>query len=194
MPSVEFFFDFRSPYSYLANSQLDGLSAEVVYRPMDVLGVMEAVGNSPTTVLCAAKGRYARTDLGRWAALYGAPLSPNPRMREFDGRRLLRAALAADELGLARPAIDALFAAMWAGAASLGTAAEIAQVLDAAGLDGAALEPLIDEPRLDAALAAATQRAADAGVFGAPTFVAGAQMFFGNDRLDFLRRHLEIAA
>ena len=60
--SLEYFFDFRSPYSYLAYSQLAGLGAAIVLRPMNVITVMKAVGNSPTTILCAAKGRYARAD------------------------------------------------------------------------------------------------------------------------------------
>src|SRR3990167_8266843 len=57
--TVEFFFDFVSPYSYLAHSQLDSLQADISLRPMHVLSVMKAVGNTPTTVTCAAKGRYA---------------------------------------------------------------------------------------------------------------------------------------
>jgi 2-hydroxychromene-2-carboxylate isomerase len=63
--TVEFFFDFVSPYSYLAYSQLDSLQADISLRPMHVLSVMKAVGNTPTTVTCAAKGRYAGADLAR---------------------------------------------------------------------------------------------------------------------------------
>jgi 2-hydroxychromene-2-carboxylate isomerase len=73
---LEYFFDFRSPYSYLAHSQLTGLGVEIILRPMNVLTVMKSVGNTPTTIECAAKGRYARVDLARWAQRYGMPLQP----------------------------------------------------------------------------------------------------------------------
>ena len=64
---LDLFFDFRSPYSYLAFTQLRQMDVDIALRPMQVLKVMDAVGNVPTTITCAAKGRYARTDLGRWA-------------------------------------------------------------------------------------------------------------------------------
>jgi 2-hydroxychromene-2-carboxylate isomerase len=92
MPAVQFYFDYRSPYSYLAQSQLGDLALEI--HPFDVLDVMKRVNNTPTTITCAAKNRYAGADLGRWAARYGIPFAPNPQMRTLDGRRLLRATLA----------------------------------------------------------------------------------------------------
>jgi 2-hydroxychromene-2-carboxylate isomerase len=61
--ALEFFYDFRSPYSYLAFTQLREMDIGITLRPIMILKVMEAVGNVPTTITCAAKGRYARTDL-----------------------------------------------------------------------------------------------------------------------------------
>lgn len=61
----ELFYDFRSPYSYLAFTQLREMDISLSLRPMRILKVMEAVGNMPTAVTCAAKVRYARADLGR---------------------------------------------------------------------------------------------------------------------------------
>lgn len=193
--TVEFFFDFVSPYSYLAHSQLDGLACEAAVRPMQVLKVMEAVGNQPTTVLSAAKGRYARADLGRWAALYKLPLNP-ARMRTNDSALCARAVLAAARQGKARQATAALFHAFWGEAAPLTTAWEVLAVLDGAGLDIQALEPLMDSPEIAAELDANTAEAARRGVFGAPTIFVGDDMYFGNDRLDFVRARLaqEIAA
>src|SRR4051812_48402038 len=136
MPTVEFFFDFRSPYSYLAQTQFAGL--DTAWRPMDVLEVMKIVGNTPTTIVCEAKGRYARQDLRRWAGRYGVPVQPNPGMREIDGRRLLRAALAADAAGHLPVAGAALYRAMWAEPAPLGSPQEVAAVLAGAGV---ALDP-----------------------------------------------------
>jgi 2-hydroxychromene-2-carboxylate isomerase len=189
---IEFWFDFRSPYSYLAHTQLAGLGAPVALKPMYVLQVMEIVGNTPTTITCEVKGRYARADLGRWAALYGVPLSGHPKMRALDGRRLMRAALAAIEAGHGEAAVKALFEAVWVNGAPLDSAEDVAALLAGAGF---AIEPAaLDAPELDARLDAAAREAAERGVFGAPTFITGGQMFFGNDRLDFLKSHLKAAA
>ena len=189
MSRLEFFFDFGSPYSYLAHSQLSGLGAEVVVRPMAVLKVMEAVGNQPTTLLSAAKGRYARTDLGRWASLYGVPLNA-ANMRTNDGQACARAVLAAGRLGKANEATAALFHAFWGSGAPLANVAQIVAVLAEAGLDAKAIEPLIGSAEVAAELEANTREAAERGVFGAPTIFVGDEMFFGNDRLDFVRARL----
>jgi len=182
-----FFYDFRSPYSYLASTQLSALPGEFEWRPIDVLELMKQVGNVPTTVICKPKQAYARADLGRWAALYGAPLSPNPAMGEVDGPRLLRAALAAERLGQGEAAARRLFAAMWAGDAPLGTTQEVAASLADLGVT----PELIEAPERAAELEANVAAAVAAGVFGAPSFVTeGGLLFFGNDRLDFLRRAL----
>lgn len=188
MSATLFFFDFRSPYSYLAHSQFPGLPGEIVFKPIDVLEVMKRVGNVPTTVICAPKKRYANADLGRWAALYGVPLSPNPGMGQADGRRLLRAVIAAGPR--APEAVARIFPAMWAGDAALATAEDLAALLDGLGVTAAMIESPAAEAALDANVAEAEAR----GVFGAPTFIAGDQMFFGNDRLDFLRQALKAAA
>ena len=91
---IEFFYDFRSPYSYLAYTQLREMDVDIVLRPMQVLKVMEKVGNVPTTITCAAKGRYARIDLARGAKRYGITINPS-NMRDNDGDACSRAVLAA---------------------------------------------------------------------------------------------------
>lgn len=182
-----FFYDFRSPYSYLASTQLEGLPGEFDWRPINVLELMKRVGNVPTTIICKPKQAYARDDLGRWAALYGAPLRPNPGMGAIDGERLLHAALAASSLGQGEAAARRLFQAMWAGDAPLGTAADVVALLGDLGVTQA----LIEAPERAAELEANVAQAVEAGVFGAPSFVTeGGLLFFGNDRLDFLRRAL----
>ena len=182
-----FYFDFRSPYSYLASTQLPGLPGEFAYKPIDVLEVMKRVGNVPTTIICKPKQTYARADLGRWAQLYGAPLSPNPAMSSIEGPRLLHAALAAIKLGHGPAAADRLFRAMWAGDAPLGSSTDVAALLADLGVTA----ELIDAPERAAELEANVALAVEQGVFGAPSFVTeGGLLFFGNDRLDFLRRAL----
>src|SRR5262249_10313572 len=98
---IEFYFDFVSPYSYLATTQFPRLKADtgtaIAYRPFRVLELMKLVGNRPTTIECKNKGAYAGADIQRWAARYRVPFKRNPNMRSFDHDLLRRAALVAIE-------------------------------------------------------------------------------------------------
>jgi len=187
--TVEFFFDFVSPYSYLAYSQLDSLPADISLRPMHVLSVMKAVGNTPTTVTCSAKGRYAAADLARWARRYGVAVK-RPDMRAMNNAACARAVLAAQSSESARQITTALFNACWRDGQTLTTTAEVLGVLAAAGIETASLAGLIDAPETLEQLEKNNQEAAERGVFGAPSFLLGESLFFGNDRLDFVREQL----
>lgn len=194
MAELAFYFDYRSPYAYLAQTQVRQLGASISWRPFEVLQLMNKVGNVPTSFTCKPKNRYIGVDLARWAGLYKVQLRPHPEGGRIDARRLLRATLAAAELGQADAAVAALFSAYWEKGAPLSTAADVAAVLSEAGVDGAGLADRIDAPDLDAALDAATDEAVSRGVFGAPTLFVGDEMFFGNDRLEFVRASLGAAA
>ena len=188
---AEFFFDFRSPYSYLAYSQLADLDAEVVLRPMNVLTVMSAVGNTPTTITCAAKGVYARADLARWSQRYGLPIKPGD-MRAIDAEACLRAVLAAPSAKSAALTTEALFRASWGQGQTLSMRAMIVDVIAEAGVDTEGLAGRIDDQLVVDALAENCREAGARGIFGAPTIMIGDAMFFGNDRLEFVREHLSL--
>jgi 2-hydroxychromene-2-carboxylate isomerase len=114
---IEFYFDFPSPYSYLANTQLPKLAAEhgvsITYRPFRILEAMKIVGNRPTTIESAAKGRYAQADLARWARRYGVPVQRNAAFRSFDFALLGQIALLAVEQGRCGDCVKAIFSAVW---------------------------------------------------------------------------------
>lgn len=185
--TLEFFFDFRSPYAYLANTRLPSLGAKVAYRPFEIRGLMEQVGNVATSIHCKPKNKYLGADLARWVKLYGVPFQRHPDLSTIDARRLLRAALAADEFGQAGPAVTAILRAVWGVPAPLATASEVAALVESAGVNAPGLAARMDDPALDAALDRATADAIGRGVFGAPTMFVGEEMFFGNDRFDFVR-------
>jgi len=192
--TLEFFFDFGSPTTYLAHTQLPRLAREsgarLVYRPMLLGGVFKATGNaSPVTV--PAKGRWMGQDIARWAARYGVPFAFNPHF-PINTLTLMRGAVG---LQMRRPAdfqryVDAVFEVMWVQPRNLGDAAEIAAVVRPLGLDPEDFAALAGDPQVKAALVAHTEEAVARGVFGAPTFFAGGQMHFGQDRLDFVREAL----
>ena len=121
---IELFYDFRSPYSYLAFTQLRQMDVVITLRPMKILKVMEKVGNVPTTITCAAKGRYARVDVGRWAQRYGVPLNPSD-MRANDGDACSRAVLSAEGPEDAAAITLALYRAIWSEGKTLANAADV---------------------------------------------------------------------
>jgi 2-hydroxychromene-2-carboxylate isomerase len=186
---IEFFYDFRSPYSYLAFTQLREMDVEIVLRPMSILKVMEKVGNVPTTITCAAKGRYARVDLSRWALRYGLTLNPS-NMRENDGDACSRAVLAAASPADAAAITLALYRASWGEKKTLATTDDIIAAIAASGVDPTAIAARINAPDVISQLDANTEEAAARGVFGSPTIFVRDAMFFGNDRLDFVREEL----
>jgi 2-hydroxychromene-2-carboxylate isomerase len=187
---IEFHFDFVSPYSYLANTQLPVLArthgAEIVYKPFRVLELMKLVGNRPTTIECKNKRRYAGADLGRWANRYGVGVRQNPHMQKVDTAQLLRGALIAADDGQAAPYVSAVFGELWDGDRDLGQTTEVIAALNRAGLNGVKILERAASPEVITRLDQATAAAAERGVFGSPSFFVGEEHFFGNDRLDFV--------
>lgn len=187
---IEFFYDFRSPYSYLAFTQLLDMDVDISLRPMQILKVMEKVGNVPTTITCAAKGRYARMDLARWAQRYGIALNPSD-MRKTDGDACSRAVLAAASSAEANAITLAIYRACWSEGKTLENSDDVLAAIRAAGIDTAGIAARLDTDEVVARLEANTDEAAERGVFGSPTVFVGDVLFFGNDRLDFVREELE---
>ncbi len=187
---VEFFFDVGSPASYLAWTQLPTLNAEVALRPMLLGAVFKATGNaSPVSI--PAKGRWMLGDLQLWAKRYGVPLTFNPHF-PINTLTLMRGAVAMQtrQPGDFERYLRLIFEAMWAVPRNLGDAEVLGTLLAEGGFDPAAFHALVSEPDVKAALIAGTDEAVARGVFGAPSFFVGERLFFGQDRLDFVREAL----
>ena len=196
--TIELYFDFPSPYSYLAHTQLPKIAAEhgatIVYHPFRILELMTMVGNRPTTIECKNKGKYAGADLQRWTKRYNVEFARNPYSRSFDFAALDRGALVAIEDGRGAEYVTTVFAAIWSRQADLSQRSVLIDILEKAGFDAAALVERANAEAIIARLDAETKAAAERGVFGAPTLFVGNQMFFGNDRLDFVAEALRSAA
>ena len=192
---VECFFDVGSPASYLAWTQLPELctaaGAELRWRPMLLGAVFQATGNSSPAAV-PARGRYMNRDLVRCAQRFGVPFALNPHFPIIT-LRLMRVLTG---LQLREPqrldgAMAAVYGAIWVRALNMNDPAVVMQVFAEAGFDPNALAALTDDPAVKAALKATTDEAVQRGVFGAPTLFVGDEMFFGQDRLDFVREALE---
>ena len=191
--AIEFFFDYGSPYSYLANAVLPDLArrhgAELVYRPMLLGGVFKATGNaSPMTV--ELKSKWSAFDLPMWAKHYGVTFNPNPFF-PVNTLALMRGAAAAQIDGVFERYHPAIYKAMWVDGINLNDMGEVAKVLSAAGLDAAKIGNRIQDQDVKDRLKATTDEAVARGVFGAPTSFVGDMMFFGNDRLPFVEMALK---
>lgn len=192
--SVDFYFDFGSPAAYLAWTQLPKICADngatLNYKPMLLGGVFQATGNrAPMTV--PLKGSYLFDDLGRFATRYGVVFRHNPH---FPVNTITLMRVASGLQMRADPRFDAyvkaMFEAMWVNTKNLGDAATVAEVLAAAGLDAAELMALAAEPAVKDRLRSDTEAAVARGIFGAPTMFVGDTMYWGQDRLDFVREAL----
>lgn len=192
--TVEFYFDLGSPASYLAWTQLPTLCADtggqLVYRPMLLGGVFKATGNaSPASI--PAKGRYMNRDLQRYAERYQVPLrfsahfpiNTLPLMRMVTGVQMRQPERFISLL-------DCLFSALWVRGLDLGDPAVVQEVLEADGFDSRALQALVLDEAVKEQLKDTTEQALQRGVFGAPSLFVDDELYFGQDRLEFVREAL----
>ncbi len=193
--TIDFYFDFGSPAAYLAATQLPHIAADtgatLVWKPMLLGGVFQATGNhSPAEI--KPKGPYTTTDLARFAKRYAVPFAHNPNF-PVNTLLLMRGATGV-QMEMPERFADyakAVFDAMWVDARNMNDPATVASVLQAAGFDAAAILALANAQATKDQLKATTTEAVARGVFGAPTMFVGDEMFWGQDRLDFVREAVE---
>lgn len=189
---VEFFFDVGSPSAYLAWTQLPGIAreteAELVYRPVLLGGIFRSVGNvSPAEI--PPKSEYLRRDLARFAGRYGVPLRYNSAF-PINTLGLMRGAVAAEREGVLEAYLGAVFPAIWVHDADLSDPANVAACLREGGLDADRLIGLAGEAAAKDGLRERSDAAVRRGLFGVPSMFVGDSLFFGQDRLDFVREAL----
>ena len=188
MKELDFFYELTSPYSYLAATQMPALiartGAKVRFRPMLLGAVFQQTGN----VMPGAnpvKARYMIKDLARWAAAYGVPLR-FPSRFPLSTVKALRLCVQAEETALQQELALRLFHAAWADDADINDDAVLRPLLTEIGLPADELLEGCQAPAVKDALRATTDEAVRRGVFGAPSFFVGDELFFGNDRLPFV--------
>ncbi|VVP54411.1 2-hydroxychromene-2-carboxylate isomerase [Pseudomonas fluorescens] len=188
--TVEFLFDLGSPTTYLAYTQLPAIceqtDSQLIYIPILLGGVFKATGNaSPATI--PAKGRHMIQDLDRYARRYGVPLKFNPHF-PINTLVLMRAVTG---IQLHHPErfvafIDCLFKALWVDGRNLNDPATVAAVLNDNGFDPNEVLALTADETVKETLKDNTEKAVQRGVFGVPSMFVDNQLYFGQDRLDFV--------
>lgn len=198
MARVEFFYDLVSPYSYLAYGRVNQIceehGAELVLRPMLLGAVHKAVGLQ-APIYIKSKGSYQLRDIHRWVEYYGLPMEfPDPF--PFRTLKTMRAVMALEEAGDLEPFTREAFNLYWEeGGAPKGfeAADEDGPLREVARRIGREPEEVLEEAssgEAKEALKGATAESVERGVFGAPTFFVGDEMFWGNDRLHFVEAAL----
>ncbi|MCP5367542.1 MAG: DsbA family protein [Hyphomicrobiales bacterium] len=185
MKQVEFYFDFLSPFAYLANHRLDDLpgDVEVVFRPVLFAGLLNHWGHKGPAEI-PGKRRFTFRQTQWLARRMGVPYR-SPRNIPFNPLRALRLCLA---LGATRGAVDGLFACVWQKGWLPDDDDDWHRMAAHMGAPDASLR--IAAPEVKQALLDNGDRATAAGVFGVPTFVADGHLFWGVDAVDFLLDYL----
>ena len=196
MPEIDFFYEFASSYSYIAAMRIapvaKGAGVTVRWRPFLLGPIFKAQGwdTSPFN-LYPAKGRYMLRDCERQCAALGLTFAlPEP----FPASSLTaaRVALVGLEQGWGEDFSRTVYRAEFAEGRNIGDPAVVAGIVQALGRDSAAALARAQSDEIKGKLRANTEEAQRLGIFGAPSFIAGNELFWGNDRLeqalDFARR------
>ncbi|MBM3503458.1 MAG: 2-hydroxychromene-2-carboxylate isomerase [Alphaproteobacteria bacterium] len=193
-PPIEFYFDFASPYAYLASHRIDTIAAKhgrpVAWRPF-MLGIVFKTTGAQPLVTYPLKGPYAARDLARSARLSGVPFVfppgfPHATLAAARGFYWLEGK---DEV-LARRFAKAVFNAYFGEGRDVSGAEAVAAIAAALGVDRTAFEAGIQSPAIKERLKSETEGALAKGIFGSPFFLVDGEPFWGADRLDQVERWL----
>lgn len=190
--SIDFYFDYGSPTSYLAYKQLPGViartGATVNYRPILLGGVLQQTSNhSPMDI--PAKRKWMVDDLKFFAERYDVPFELNPFF-PINTLVLMRGAVFAQQEGFLDRYSDAIFDAMWGRPQNMADPSVIGHVLQGADLDVKRIVAATQDVQVKEKLKTDTKEAIDRGIFGAPTIFVGPRMFFGQDRVRYVEELL----
>jgi 2-hydroxychromene-2-carboxylate isomerase len=189
MAEIEFWYEFASTYSYPAAMRVERLAADaglaLRWRPFLLGPILKQQGlnDSPFNIF-AVKGRYMWRDLERVCAAEGLALALPPVRFPQNGLKAARLALIGESEGWTPTFTRAVFAANYAEQKDISDDATLRAILAALGIDADAAFGAANTPENKDALKRQTEEAASRGLFGAPSFTVGDEVFWGNDRLE----------
>ena len=188
MAHVDFWYEFASTYSYLAAMRIERLAdaagVDVRWRPFLLGPIFKAQGwDSSPFIVYPAKGRYMWLDMARICEAEGLTLREPVRFPQ-NGLKAARLALVGADEGWIAAFTRAVYLANFAGQKNISDDAVLGEILTSLGLDAAAVTARANAPENKDRLKAQTGEAIAKGVFGAPSFTVGDELFWGNDRLE----------
>lgn len=191
MNSIDYYFWINSDWAYLGADRLEALAARygvgIRYKPVDLLDVYARTGGIPLGQRSPERQAYREAELKRWIRRLGIPLNITPRHMCPNGDLASRFTIAADQLGLNVAALyKAILAAEWCHEQDISDANVLLAVAATLNLPG---ERIMQDALTDKANALYRQYTDEAvahGVFGSPTYVFNGELYWGQDRLEFL--------
>ncbi len=191
--AIEFYFDFSSPYSYIASEQIEALAARTArplqWRPILLGAVFKKSGGAPLTEVYGPKAQYSIRDFARAAAFVDVPYR-HPTTFPIGAVAASRAVLWLQRAQSPRvaPYIHAVFRAFFVDDRNVGEATVALDIAQSLGIDKAQLAAGVQEDSIKNALRTQVEEAISRGVFGAPTIFVDGEMFWGHDRLGQVER------
>ncbi len=194
--TVDYYFVPQSPWTYLGHERFSALlretGAEVRVRPMDLGRIFPFSGGLPLNKRAPQRQAYRLLELRRFSEALGVPINPEPRHFPVAGdpaARLITAVALHDGEAAAMRLTGAVLAAVWRQERDIAADAVLSELLAETGLDAGRLAQS-QQPEVQARYDENTQSAIDLNVFGAPSYVIDGELFWGQDRLDFVARRL----
>lgn len=194
MSQVDFYYDYVSPYSYLAYSQLNVMKdagAEINHCPIFLGALFTALGaTAPLQRPGAKRPQYLFADMARWCRYYGIPMQMNPAF-PMSTLHLLRGSGLAKEKGVIEEYSRLAFQAVWVESRDVSDKNIARSIAESAGLNVDEFDRFIGDGVVKTCLKDDTKEALERGVFGVPTLFIGDSQYFGNDRLHFVLNKLK---
>lgn len=196
MPSViEYFLALNSPWCYLGNARLAAIAAkrgaQVAVRPIKLGAVFSETGGLPLPKRSPERQSYRLQELGRWSRYLDMPIISEPRYSRVDETAAAHLVIAAESAGFDALALaGAIGAALWNRNQNISDWAVLDETALELGIDAEDLRQRFSSEELGRMHDANTRAALDKGIFGVPTYVFESELFWGQDRLDFLDRIL----
>ncbi len=195
MPKIDYYLTLVSPYAYMGHARLVEIGqrqkTSIHIKPVNMGFIFSQTGGLPLAQRPPARQAYRMQELKRWRAHLNLPLNLEPAFFPANDRDAAGMVIAANLKG--ENAIDlagAFLRAVWAEEKNIADRETLISVANAQGLDGETLLKKSHSSDVNAVWDLNTQDAMTVGVFGAPTYIYGAHMFWGQDRLDFLEQSL----
>lgn len=192
---LDYYFSLQSPFSYFGSTRLQDVAdrhgAVIHYKPVILPRLFAATGGLPLAQRSAERRGYRLMELARWSGYLGIPINLEPRFFPVDEALAARMVIGAEREGYdVGDLTTAIMRAVWELEANIADRCTLAQVAAGCGFDGDGLLELANDPEVADLHGANTEEAISRGVFGAPTYVLDDELFWGQDRLDFLDRAL----
>jgi len=197
--TIDYYFSPMSPWSYLGHDRLAIIArqhrAKIHLKPVDYAQIFPATGGVPVAQRAPQRQAYRLAELERWQTHNRLKLNANPKHYPYDvsiASLLVVAAYTDLEQTLAMLISSAIFKGCWVEERDMGNPEELHKIIKSQGLDAAELIATASSDETRARYQALTEEALERGVFGAPTYIYNDELFWGQDRLDFLERALAI--